>query len=233
MEDDYNNNEFDLFEPEEPEEEKPPRYFARSVSNSILSGVCGGIGEYINLEPNLLRVIFVLGTFAGGWGIIAYITATLLLPIKPDPVEYSEDEITGLLKTDSRTIIGASMILSGIYFVIAPTGLFYFFEFLGGSTEFAFTILFVTAGFSILMHTKRNSNQEQPFIVNKLFRSREDKRFMGVCGGLADYFNMDSTLFRVVSVISILATAGISILLYFIFSYFLQYETELMPNDKQ
>lgn len=44
----------------------------------------------------------------------------------------------------------------------------------------------------------------------KLYRSTKDRKFMGVCGGLAEYFNIDATLIRVLwAVLSICAALGI------------------------
>ncbi len=52
----------------------------RSKSNRNLAGVCGGLGEYFNVDPVLVRIIFVLTTFAGGPGLIAYILLALIMP---------------------------------------------------------------------------------------------------------------------------------------------------------
>lgn len=55
----------------------------RSKSSRILGGVCGGIGEYLNLDPTLIRLLWILFTLAFGTGIIAYIIAWLIIPEKP------------------------------------------------------------------------------------------------------------------------------------------------------
>ena len=47
----------------------------------MICGVCGGIGEYFNIDPNLVRIGFVL-LGCGGVGIIAYIVAAVILPEK-------------------------------------------------------------------------------------------------------------------------------------------------------
>ena len=47
----------------------------------------------------------------------------------------------------------------------------------------------------------------------KLYRSTKDKKFLGVCGGLAEYFDMDSTVIRVFAIVLILA-AGSGLLAY-------------------
>ena len=53
----------------------------RSRTNKMLSGVCGGIAEYFNIDPTLIRLLFVLFGCTGG-GILAYIIAAIIIPDK-------------------------------------------------------------------------------------------------------------------------------------------------------
>ncbi|HIS25962.1 MAG TPA: PspC domain-containing protein [Candidatus Pullilachnospira intestinigallinarum] len=52
----------------------------RSSTNYMLCGVCGGIGEYFNIDPTLIRLAWVLFSCMGGWGILAYIAAAIIIP---------------------------------------------------------------------------------------------------------------------------------------------------------
>jgi phage shock protein C len=62
----------------------------RSTKNRMLAGVCGGIAEYFELDPTIIRVLFVLlSVFAGG-GILAYIILWLLIPQEPETSEPDE-----------------------------------------------------------------------------------------------------------------------------------------------
>ncbi|MCL2027467.1 MAG: PspC domain-containing protein [Bacteroidales bacterium] len=54
----------------------------RSTTNRVLGGVCGGIAEYFNLDPVLIRLIFVITAIFGGAGIILYILAWIIMPEK-------------------------------------------------------------------------------------------------------------------------------------------------------
>lgn len=56
--------------------------FYRSTSNRQVAGVCGGIGEYFNIDPTLVRVAYVLfSIFSVGFpGVLAYILLTLIIP---------------------------------------------------------------------------------------------------------------------------------------------------------
>ena len=52
----------------------------RSKTNSIIAGVCGGIGEYFDIDPTIVRIAFVLFTVFGGSGIIVYLLLWVVLP---------------------------------------------------------------------------------------------------------------------------------------------------------
>ena len=53
---------------------------AKSYKNRKICGVCGGIAEYLNADPTLIRLAFVLIGRAAGSGILAYIVAALIMP---------------------------------------------------------------------------------------------------------------------------------------------------------
>lgn len=52
----------------------------KSTSNRMICGVCGGIGEYFNLDPSLIRLASVLIACAFGSGLLAYIVLAVILP---------------------------------------------------------------------------------------------------------------------------------------------------------
>lgn len=56
------------------------RRLHRSSRDSKLCGVCGGIAEYFNIDPTIVRLIWVAISFCGGGGIIAYIIAAIIMP---------------------------------------------------------------------------------------------------------------------------------------------------------
>ena len=55
----------------------------KSRDNRVLCGVCGGIGEYFNIDPVIVRIILVVLCCVGFSGIIAYIIAACIVPEKP------------------------------------------------------------------------------------------------------------------------------------------------------
>mgnify|MGYP005773366211 FL=1 len=54
----------------------------KSSENCMLCGVCGGIAEYFDIDPTLVRLGWVLLTFFGGSGILTYIVAAIIIPRK-------------------------------------------------------------------------------------------------------------------------------------------------------
>lgn len=55
----------------------------RSRDNQMIAGVCAGLAEYFAIDPVIIRIAFVLLSFAHGLGILLYIVLWLLVPEKP------------------------------------------------------------------------------------------------------------------------------------------------------
>ncbi len=56
----------------------------RSRNNRMLSGVCGGLGEFANVDPTLVRLLFVAGTiFSGGVLLLVYLAMIFIVPETP------------------------------------------------------------------------------------------------------------------------------------------------------
>ena len=52
----------------------------RSTNNRMLGGVCAGVAEYFNLDPTIVRIIYVVLFFAGTVGLLLYLIMWLLIP---------------------------------------------------------------------------------------------------------------------------------------------------------
>ncbi len=57
----------------------------RSRNDRILGGVCSGIANYFEIDPVIIRLLWVLLTFAMGFGILAYVIAWIIIPEEPSP----------------------------------------------------------------------------------------------------------------------------------------------------
>jgi len=57
------------------------RKLKRSSTNKMICGVCGGIGEYFNIDPTVIRLIWAILTVGGfGSGLLVYIVAAIVVP---------------------------------------------------------------------------------------------------------------------------------------------------------
>ncbi|MBN1148332.1 MAG: PspC domain-containing protein [Anaerolineales bacterium] len=57
----------------------------RSRTDRMIGGVCGGLGEYFNIDPTLVRVLFIFTALFGGPGLIAYLIMLIIVPEEPMP----------------------------------------------------------------------------------------------------------------------------------------------------
>ena len=55
----------------------------KSTTNRVLCGVCGGIGEYLNIDPTIIRLLWLLLVCGAGSGLVIYIIAAIIVPEPP------------------------------------------------------------------------------------------------------------------------------------------------------
>ncbi|MCE5209175.1 MAG: PspC domain-containing protein [Chloroflexi bacterium] len=59
------------------------RKLFRSSTEKMLGGVCGGLGTYFNVDPTLVRLVFVVATLLGGPGMVIYVFLWIITPREP------------------------------------------------------------------------------------------------------------------------------------------------------
>ncbi|MFA7253044.1 MAG: PspC domain-containing protein [Patescibacteria group bacterium] len=102
----------------------------RSCKNRMIGGVCGGIGEYFEIDPVLIRLIFVLLLFTS-ISFVLYLIAWIIIPEGPncqsdkrseESVEYetkeNDKDSTYKPLTKSNVIIGSIIAILGLLFLI-------------------------------------------------------------------------------------------------------------------
>lgn len=62
---------------------RPYKRLFRSRYNKRIAGVCGGLGDYFNIDPIWVRIFFIVLFLAGGAAFIAYVIIWLLVPLEP------------------------------------------------------------------------------------------------------------------------------------------------------
>lgn len=73
----------------------------RSYTDKMIGGVCGGLGEYFDIDPVIIRILFIVAVIFGGGGILAYIILWIVIPQKPYTVPKFDNESDA--KIDSET----------------------------------------------------------------------------------------------------------------------------------
>ena len=52
----------------------------KSNTNKMICGVCGGLGEFFGIDPTIIRLIWAILALLGGTGIVAYLSAAVIIP---------------------------------------------------------------------------------------------------------------------------------------------------------
>lgn len=88
------------------------RRLYKSKENRQLAGVCGGVGEYFNIDPVIVRLLVVAFTLAGGAGLIAYIVAAIIIPERD--AEKSDDYKEEKRESNNNgRVLGVGLIILG------------------------------------------------------------------------------------------------------------------------
>ena len=101
---------------EETEGERPQRRLLRSRDERMLWGVAGGLGDYLRIDPTLVRLGFAVATFFGGLGAIAYLVMAVVVP---------EDDGTGRPSSGRRPPTWAIVLLALAVLVVLPGPFFW------------------------------------------------------------------------------------------------------------
>lgn len=129
----------------------------RSRKDQKISGVCGGIAEYFEIDSTIIRLIWLVSIFAFGTGLLIYIIASLIIPEE----DYGDSTIN--LNKDSdgvyqrernfdaeknRQFFGYALIVVGVLLFIKRFPLFHFINF-----RYLFPIVLIGAGITMLGKT--------------------------------------------------------------------------------
>ncbi|MCO4292491.1 PspC domain-containing protein [Solitalea sp. MAHUQ-68] len=59
----------------------------KNPDNKVIGGVCSGLGEYFNMDPTIVRIIFLILFFGLGTGVLIYLILWVVMPDKPKYVQ--------------------------------------------------------------------------------------------------------------------------------------------------
>lgn len=72
----------------------PAKRLTRSSTDKKIAGVCGGLADYFDIDPTLIRVLWLLLLLCGGTGLLAYLILWIALPIAPARLPASSVTVT-------------------------------------------------------------------------------------------------------------------------------------------
>lgn len=99
----------------------PRRLLRRRLDNRVIAGVCSGLADYLAIEPILVRLGFVVITFAGGAGVLAYII--LWIVMTPAPVGTAAQPVGTGARGQGGFWLGAFLVALGVLFLVGNTGI--------------------------------------------------------------------------------------------------------------
>ncbi len=54
----------------------------RDVGNKMIGGVCSGIAEYLDIDPTIVRLLWLFAILLAGTGILAYVVCWIVIPVR-------------------------------------------------------------------------------------------------------------------------------------------------------
>ncbi|OQX85345.1 hypothetical protein B6D60_08035 [candidate division KSB1 bacterium 4484_87] len=191
---------------------EPKRLF-RSKVDRIIAGVCGGFAEYFDIDPVIVRIIFLVLIFVNGWGFLLYLISLIVMRENPHQsiADRKQPENTSLYWGVGLIIIGFMLLAhqwDWRFFPFLPIHWnwfrFWFFDW-----DIIWPVIIILLGVLYLIHVLQQEKQEKTDKkdAGRLYRSRDEKIIGGVCGGLADQLSIDPVLVRIGWVVFALATS--------------------------
>jgi len=167
---------------------------------------------------------------------------------------YFEDDTDEAGLLNLQTLSGLGLILAGVVYLLSEIGVWTApLLGLGAALPLLVGVFVILVGFGVLSWSPSDENEtatgtkravdaetgetkvvEEPPKKDdtRLTRSRTDKKLLGVCGGIAEYLNLDSTLVRIAFVLGVVTTFGPFVLAYFGLAFAMPKEEPLSPEER-
>jgi phage shock protein C len=221
------------------------RRLYKSRRNKIIDGVCGGVAEYFDVDPSIIRLIWVLVALMGGTGFIAYLIAMIIMPVNPEHLVLPAPITTQTSdRNDKRRFFGVLLVLIGSLILLVNFGWFWDFGWWSFSHKILLPLLIIGLGaFLIYLQTSRKktpasdsevTGEAAPDVQVKkeLRRSKDNRKLFGVCSGIGKYFDVDPTIVRLAFIFLALISLGWGMLLiYIILGIFMREEKSSLTSS--
>ena len=219
----------------------PSRRLYKSRTERMIDGVCGGVAEYFNLDPTLVRIAWVLLTLFGGSGILLYIIAMIVMPVNPVSSKAAASPGEPARAKSNHHFWGILLIIMGTVWLMGNLGVPLWNHWWGLSWGFGLPLVLILAGVAFLFGGRNYisgaapaagepqegaapAEPSAPPSMHRLYRSRTERKLFGVCGGLGMHLNVDPTLIRIMFIAGVFASFGFMMLLYIIMAFVIPQE---------
>jgi len=131
----------------------------RSRKNRVIAGVCGGIGEYFDVDPTLIRIVWAVSVLVGGFGFFAYLIGWIFLPdakTKTSLVEEWTQEKRAKKTKTKMSLNDTPIVVLGFFLIFL--GLMFIFNNLGWvfwSWNYTWPTIIIVIGLIIIFSRRR------------------------------------------------------------------------------
>ncbi len=237
------------------DENKRASFLYRHPKERMIGGICGGLGDSFNIDPTLVRILWVVLTLGtAGAGLFAYAALWLLLPVGTAQAGL---HAPATLELNERNVerAGALLVLCGGLWLLANMGILpaLWNVFWQVVRLLFWPVLLIGAGLLMLNNQQawrsrfagarsRMQNRKARAIPSldrdsikdglrraksriPLKRSREDRLIFGVCGGIGRATGLDTNLIRIIWTAFSIGSVGACVLVYVLVGW-------LLPEEK-
>ncbi|MCG7526485.1 PspC domain-containing protein [Streptomyces sp. OfavH-34-F] len=125
----------------------------RSPRHKVVAGVCGGLGRYCDVDPVIFRIVLGVLSVTGGFGLIFYGFAWLLIPLEGEDENEARRLLSGRVELVSLSAVLLALIGCGLFLSMLGNG---------GTLAFSAMLSVAVLGFSIWTQARKTADPEDP-----------------------------------------------------------------------
>jgi phage shock protein PspC (stress-responsive transcriptional regulator) len=185
---------------------EPDRRLYRSSDNRVIAGVASGFADYFGIDATVARVVFGI-LLITGIGIPLYVLCWLIVPREPSEVMLIDDgpRPSGIVRTVLQVLV--------LLVLVAIIN-----EHAGQDWAILTFVIGLAIGAFFLVRN-RDARIDEDDTPTSLYRSRVDRKVLGVFGGLSEILRVDATLLRIAGVVLLFAAFPVTLALYLLYAF--------------
>ncbi|MGW1184144.1 PspC domain-containing protein [Streptomyces drozdowiczii] len=125
----------------------------RSPRHKVVAGVCGGMGRYCDVDPVIFRIVLGVLSVTGGFGLIFYGFAWLLIPVEGEDENEARRLLSGRVELASLSAVLCALIGCGLFLSMLGNG---------GTLAFSAMLSVAVLGFSMWTQARKRADPEDP-----------------------------------------------------------------------